>query len=509
MSSINEDRARQVVPVWRSFSKTTGRGELSSAGAPIESHFDDSMVASLRKEWEETPILPIAADLVSAALTLGRFDAAREAAQSIITDASATSCAKEVAELYLERGNLPKGKELSFGAGSTEDLTHGRFEQSIRTQLQEDVRKSRKQLIEYPRNPVAWTNLALLYTSLGVFTKAERAIRTALALAPTNRFILRAASRFYLHIGRKHLAHRVLADAPNVRVDPWLLSSEIATAAAIGKTSLNIKIARRKLDLRRHTPFHLSELASAIGTLESHNGNLRNARPLVTFSLQSPVENSIAQAAWLYRTFGKIGAESGSTHSSEANAWYAFREQKWEACMKQTALWLVEQPFSSRPALLGAHIASVVRADYEAAASIAEQGLLSNWDDFSLRNSLAFSLAQNDDASRAAAVYKSVDLGSLTDQERIVWLATSGLIEFRSGRHEEGRNLYKLAMELGRQTRDVREIIALLYYAFEELRVEGPNAEEIRNRALESAKSLNIATYVQVIDRLKKLGRSS
>jgi len=72
----------------------------------------------------------------------------------------------------------------------------------------------------------------------------------------------------------------------------------------------------------------------------------------------------IAQAAWLHRTFGGIGVEADSTRSSEANAWFAWRAGNWEPALVYAKQWLADQPFSSRPAMLGSHLVSVVMEDY-------------------------------------------------------------------------------------------------------------------------------------------------
>jgi Flp pilus assembly protein TadD len=499
MAGINEDRARQVVPLWRDASVTAIRGELASAGLVDSTRFNDEMVATLRKEWEESQILHIACDLVSVAMTLGRFDVARKAAEEILANPAAKSSARDVAELYLRKG-LPrprKDKDSTEGDQPVSDNA------SLREQIYLGIGAARRRLIAYPRNPVVWSNLALLYTSLGLHVKAERAIISALTLAPENRFVLRSASRFYLHTNRKDMAHRLLSSAGTVRFDPWVLSAEIATAAAVGRTSRNIKVARKMLEAKHFSPFHLSELASALGTLESHHGNLKTAKPLVVFSLKEPAENSIAQAAWLHRTYQVIGSETPLTSSSEANAWYSWQATNWKPALSYAKQWLLEQPFSSRPAMLGAHVASVLMQDNAEGAAIASQGLLSNPDDFSLQNLLAFSFARQGDVTEAAKVFRRVDESHLTLQQRVVWMATWGLIAFRDNNPNVGRRLYMEAINLGKRLQDVREPLARVYYAFEEIRIGAQNAEAIRNEALEGASVFTEPSLRFVVERLK------
>ena len=45
---------------------------------------------------------------------------------------------------------------------------------------------------------------------------------------------------------------------------------------------------------------HISELASALATVEFSENNLRQSKKLIKLSLKEPTENSIAQAIWLF-----------------------------------------------------------------------------------------------------------------------------------------------------------------------------------------------------------------
>lgn len=90
----------------------------------------------------------------------------------------------------------------------------------------------------------------------------------ALRLFPFNRFVLRCASRMFIHHGDVERGHAILKACPAVKTDPWLLSAEIAAASINEKASTLIKHGQAMLELRGIGKFHLSELASAIGTVE-------------------------------------------------------------------------------------------------------------------------------------------------------------------------------------------------------------------------------------------------
>ena len=90
-------------------------------------------------------------------------------------------------------------------------------------------------------------------------------------------------------------------------------------------------------------------------------------------------------------------------YNFEAQAWNSFQAGASEDALANSKSWLVDQPFSRRPAILGSYIASSLLEDYRAAVEITEKSLLPNPNDPILLNNLAFayaSLGQLDDARR-------------------------------------------------------------------------------------------------------------
>jgi Flp pilus assembly protein TadD len=508
MAGVNEDRDRQVVPLWRRFTDTNRRGELSSISLPSRKVFTGEALSELLADWTERPGLSTAADLVSAALTENRFKLANDAAEFIISTPEAPAAARSVAELYLAEGQPSlEVKASAFGLplGPPEPL------HAILDQLRKAVQLIKKRLIAYPHNPILWTGLARYYTALGQADKAARSIQTALALAPDNRFVLRSASRFYLHQGDKDQAHSLLTSARQLKSDPWILAAEIAMAATKGRNSQHIKTARRLVEAERFSPFHLSEVASAIGTIESLGGNLKTGRKLIEFSLQQPAENAIAQAAWLARKMeGRFIPQAQSTASFEANAWNAWKKANWAQAMTEARLWLFDQPFSSRPAILGSYLAAAVMQDFAEAIVFARHGLRSNPNDFILHNNLVVALALQGSVAEASNELGKIDVGQLRAADRMFFLATNGLLEFRSGRPDVGRRLYRLSIEQGRRLGDhVRESLARVYLALEELRLGAPGAEALREEALKSASGLTDPGQLALVERLRRFQGST
>jgi hypothetical protein len=193
--------------------------------------------------------------------------------------------------------------------------------------------------------------------------------------------------------------------------------------------------------------------------------------------------------------------ESATTSSFEANAWFAWQKARWKIALNEASQWLADQPFSSRPALFGSFLASSVIEDFDDAVAFAQHGLLSNPEDFSLHNNLAFSLALRGDVKDAGKALAQIRTNSLTARERVIIKATAGLVAFRSGNIERGRELYGSAIAQGSS---LEQIIARIYYAFEELRIHAPRAETLRQEAINGASDLREPHYVVLVERLKR-----
>lgn len=286
------------------------------------------------------------------------------------------------------------------------------------------------------------------------------------------------------------------------------MAAEIAVASALGRTSKNLKYAKRIVESGQRSPDQLSELACAVATVEAISGNSRGARRLLQVGLDDPSENAIAQAAWLDRhkllRIGSDNWESVLLRSPEAKAWSAFVDSRWQSSVRSCQDWLDDQPFSSRPAILGSYIASVVQCDYERSLQFAQTGLAASPTDFILLNNVAFSHAQRGNAVDAQVVFSHIDEQGLSKAERVAWLATKGLIQFRLQDAVGGRAYYNEAVELAtRMGEQLRLCLAWYFWAMEELRTRSSDARQIGTTALRVCKGSAIREVVVLLERLR------
>src|SRR5262249_9089606 len=148
------------------------------------------------------------------------------------------------------------------------------------------------QRLSQPRNAFVWIDLARLYVLLGQSKPAEQAIKIALALAPYDRFILRSASRFYLHTSDAEKGLALLRTNARTPEDPCLIAAELAVSTVLEKTPKFVTGAQNILNNGAAAPFHTSELACALGGLEMAAGKSRKANKLFETSLRAPTENA-------------------------------------------------------------------------------------------------------------------------------------------------------------------------------------------------------------------------
>lgn len=497
MSVLHEDKERKIIPRWRGFYTTLEIGELYPVHVLNKRRpISKDILAIKRKEWEENRSISFAADLMSTGVAFGEEDYVKDAAEFILSNNKKLS---ETTKTIANHVLMIKPKEKLVD----NEIESEEFTFRVRRQIHD----LRMQLYDEPRNSFLWTNISRLYANLGFEEQSTHAIEVAMSLAPQNRFVLRSAARLFVHIDDYKRAHDILRYCNNVKHDPWLLAAEIAVAGTAHRTSRLTKNAKHILESMNFPPFHVSELASALSTLDFEAGNLRHGRKHLKKSLNQPTENSVAQAAWLERQFYGVRVEKSEKPppiSHEALAWDFCRKAKWNDTVVESLKWLNDQPFSSRPATLGSYISAVSLGEYEKSANIAHMGLIANPKDFTLLNNLAFALGHIGRLKDAREVFGRIRESTLSSEEKFISLATNGFLCYREGNVIEGRNLYLEALEKGKKATDEkRRASAFLWMTLEELRIGSEEAEKYKREVLELAKKLPFPDLHPLIKRIE------
>ena len=469
MATILYDPDRKTIPRWRFWKDAVQLGDVDSTHEfrkPKEPNLEGLERAQF--DWEANRTLPFAGDFLGAAYALGQGSRAKDAANFVHN--VRTRASKAVVDLA---NKILDEKEQ----GSSSPAEPPILQPADRYKR---ISFLRNLLSRFPRHPLAYMDLAREYVALGQGRSAEKPVMMALALAPNNRFILRSASRFFLYLGNDpnyerdpKQAHDILRKAERVRVDPWILAAEIAVASAVGRTSRLIKVGRNLVNSNNLSPSHISELASALATVELAAGKVREGKRLFRRALEKPTENVLAQAGWLRRQMSDLSEISSINWeipcAYEARAWANIIDKNWLESLKAAELWQRDEPFSKRAAVFGSWVALTLEGVFKKSEALARQGLIMHPKDFFLLNNLSVALAYMGRVSEAIQEFEKIDKEEANGEYKATYLATMGLIKFRDGSVEEGRRLYREAVDEAKKKNDI-EIAnwALLHFAREE-----------------------------------------
>jgi tetratricopeptide (TPR) repeat protein len=502
-----EEKKRTVIPRWRDFKTTLALGELRSSSEPDTTSLGvDVSLDEQVADWQNYKSLAFATDLVGCGFVLGKRKEVKEAANFILSEVSkATDLQKRIARQATDPAfckHLATAEEIP--ATSSDEIV---------ARSKELVRSYRAQLRNGLRNPIKLVELSREYAILGSIEKALRTMDIAVSLAPANRFVLRSASRLFVHAGEIDKAHYILKRAPSVRYDPWVLAAEIAVASLRDQTSSHVRLGMRKIDDSNYSPFDLSELTSAIATLEMDNANSKLARKLFRKALRKPTENSIAQAEWASRGMDNLVIEVKKydvPRKYEASAWSHFKQGGLDLALDQGKNWIRDQPFAIFPVTFTGMIATLME-NFDLGQILYNFGLRANPESAMLRNNLAFALASNDEPDLAELELERIDRSSLTVQERIIITATEGLIRFRKGFHDEGRALYKRAIDLAEDNKERSYVLrGLVFLAREEIHARTAFAVKALENAEREAKSFRINQELKILfDQLNGIVESN
>jgi tetratricopeptide (TPR) repeat protein len=495
-----EKEKRDIIPRWRTFwAATRSDAQLSSArisAAPKYNESDQDSYEAAVRDFDDGQSVWDAGDPLL--MALARHD-----------DATA----KRIATFILAHQDeaVPSLSKIA------NNVLNPKSEMQDADGAKARIPRLRRRLSAFPRNAIAWADLALDQTLLGNFSHAERAMRAALHLAPDNRFILRSASRFYIHQDDLEQAHNLLARSSATPDDPWLLAAEIATARSAGVTSRFIKRAHNLLEGHNFHQHHLSELASAVGTTEGDSPTARrlSIRRLIAKSLVDPTENSVAQAQWHSTNTGFAPAFDKDPDSREllrtqpvyeAQAWQAYIEGDFVTALDRAKKWFEDQPFSARPAFLVSNIASLLVNEPRTAIAIANRALKPNPHEMVLWNNLAYAHAVLGEIAEANDALSHVKESGLDATAMLYVTATKGAIAFRSGDPATGRALYIEAMNAftdadGRKTDFDLFSLAFVHLAYEEAVAKTPEALELYTAALDISQKARRFDVTEVVKR--------
>lgn len=481
MNAINDSLNRKILPRWRAFNTAVKEGELSPKSEKENSNSekfvkDRNELAIAKEEWAINKSFSYAASLVTTAFLNDDYLSAQDAAEYVIKNSLGKfPLLNEVAERMLQqiRSNGAIKQATTKQCQTVLNFSRENWMKSV-AHLKKSVRI-------YPYDAISWAELSFYYGALGQTSYAKRSMDAAMSLSPTNRYVLRSASRLLMHRDDYEKAFSLLSKSSILRSDPWILAAYISVGDVLDK-SLNVgRIARGMLANTNFHPLQLSELAGAYGTREFFAGAIKEGRKYLRQSIDTPTENCIAQLYWMIsKDFVKIddyNFERGIYQSYEATTYYKSQSELWDEALRGAECWLGYQPVSKQPALYASYIAGTFLDDYEKCVEYAKFGLQANSNDRTLLNNLIFALLSQDKISEADKYVKLLDTDDAKDEGKISLCATMGLYNYRTGNSVDGKQKYIDAIEMATMKKNWKSrALAAIYLFREEARIKSVEA---------------------------------
>ena len=486
-------RRRFLIPRWRSLSLTFSADELSAPHFTRTSSHIPSSPSSLRDKlalWKSKPSVVTAGELVEAALVEATESEAVEAAKYLLsTSSSATVPLRRIATLALMRAGL----EEYISAEQPYDHHTEKREWRRRTRI-------------HSANALAWVELSLHEVKTGRKKVAKRSMMVALQLAPTNRHVLRSASRLFLHLDDSERAYDIIAQSDATVDDPWLIAAELSFADLAMRKPKYFKQGRRIVTSAGLMPRQITELAGAIGTLELGGGHRKKARDYFRQSAVDPTGNALAQAEWVSPQLGfelvTMKGLASKTEAEEANVLRLVNQEKFSEVPDICQRWSNAEGYSIRPYEI-ASSATTVTGDHARTVDFAQRGLKIRPDSEVLLNNYAFALAHQGQFSKAESYLQGIG-----HNNEIVWLvskANRGLVAMRRGKHDFGLALYREAINgFHRKQNKKSADIARIYLAREAALAAIPEAESLVKSGREAIDRLKTTTHNHVIEEAEK-----
>jgi len=451
---------RKMLPRWRRFQDPANLEELNSIKKKPLTKSESGEHSVAIECWKEDHNLENAIELCSSAIVHCRFEDAGTAASYIIENKPRSPSVVLLAQKVLHPDRKVEAAQVD----------NRRVEIAI----------LKKRSHNSPHNAAVWVDLALAYAALGQNDKAKRSIEVALAIAPHNRFVVRCAARFFVHIRNDSRARRIVKDYRFLRNDPWVLAVDLSLSSAEIISSRHVKLAKTMVDRNAVPPFHASELAVTLSEIEGKNSAYRSARKLLESALVDPTENSIAHAQWVKNRHeldiplndNVINRDS----VREAQVYKHLDDGDWHQCMSKAKRWSEREPYSTRPFEIMTYVSCVCQDNHNDCVNYSKHGLKLGMNNFSLLNNLTIGYALSGDIENANATFGLIKASSLNEDDRPVYIATKGMLAFKRKNIDEGTDLYDTAIAKIGYTDKRAKSIARLFLAREKILANTPDA---------------------------------
>lgn len=497
MSNRNLDADREVIPRWRSYKKTAMLGEMDTTNVTVKQNevIDGSVLENKLFDWKTNKTIGLAIDIINTAYTMDELEIVKQVGNYLIEKGVRFSSSMNDIITSMSDSNdyiYPKDDNINVN--------------------RESIRELKKVLNSNPNNPIAWIESSRIYSILGEIDRAKKCMSNSLSLSKNNRYIIRSASNFYYQLGDYSKALYLLRNADSCKDDPWILATEIAMLSSDKRTSRNVKLGKRMIESNNYSDYQVTELASAIATLEMNCGAHKKAKKIFGKSLLNPNENTLAQVMWANEKRTSITEIVLKEYRKVPLCYEALTTSKrlendWKKALQYSKLWISDQPFSAEAYIEASYISAVGLEKYSESMEHALSGLKLFPNDFTLNNNYIFAKAKCNDGSDINELFSKLE-GLDYGNNFTTYNATRGLLSYKKGDINEARILYNSAIiRAQKDKKNINKAMAMLNQAQEEVYVGDDLSEEIIKTTIKFVSSddlIKIGDIKMELEKLKK-----
>ncbi len=505
MSQLIRRQQRFLLPRWRSPRDALAVGERDPRDGSSHTQITDidrqREVDRLRAEWRLNPTPTFTRALLDGALVTDSFDSARDVAHAMLVE-SVSAVTREIAQQVL--GDEPEQEGVVNRSGPI--VARLRAPDAA-------IGEMRRRLLVAPRDPLTWVMLARQHFVLGHDHKAERALKVAQSLAPHDRYVARAASRFYLHYDRLDEASAVLRRTRATVHDPWLLAVAILIAMKRTRPNRLVKRGMQLIKRRLFSPRAVSELATLIGMAERRHGKTRSKRKWFELALRDPTENVVAQMQFLRHPVERGGDWEARAH--EAHAWWLLEAGDISGSSRALREWQYDEPFSRDAALLGSWVHGTAMGDFDEALNDIGIARLACPEDPSLIAQEIYIRAELGDLAGAEDMLRNQLLLAIEKSGRrvtddpwpILITADWGMLCFRKGLREQGREYYRTSVSLAQQRKNQGMALAAKWHSIREESRQWGLTTEMESEWQDLYASMSSVQQIVYGNAMRRIGR--
>ena len=212
--------SRRLLPRWWAASQSAIHGELQFSRKLTQKKSKKTSIVNnsnilldrLALKWRKEQNIENAAELVSTGVVVGINSDVENAAKYLICSSDIVAPEVIVASKFLLSGNA---NPLDVNVSEFRDIRNP-------TSIYRQISNLKFRVRTAPRDSISWIELARLYTVLGQNESARECIQVAITLSPENRFVLRSASRFFVHSNNVDEGLHIIRQSKSIVHDPWL-----------------------------------------------------------------------------------------------------------------------------------------------------------------------------------------------------------------------------------------------------------------------------------------------